>query len=232
MGLDISRQVFGRSVRLGPSYVVLSLLMGVSLTTSLNYASTIGNVVSNSGLGVPLGSIFGLLVVPTGALVGLVITTPVYLLFVNDKNAGVLEYLLAVGMNQREVFMGYMKASVMLSLIALVPVIVINTAFQGGGLELALEGAGLAFATGISDVAFVTVLMTSFSSMQRRPTGMNSPIGISIGVIVLLPEFLLVAVLGTLVLWVELAVAIGISVAAALLLLSIDRIIRREKLLP
>ena len=232
MGLDISTQVFGRSVRLGPSYVVLSLLMGIGLTATLNIASSVGNVVSNSGLGVPLGSILALLVVPTGALVGLVITTPVYLLFVSDKNAGVLEYLLAVGMSQRDVFMGYLKASVMLSIVAMIPVVVVNTAFMSGGLVLALEGAGLALGTGISDVALVTILMTSFSSMQRRPTGMNSPIGITIGVALLLPEFLLVALLGTLIVWVELAVAIAIFAVAAFLMLSIDRIIEREKLLP
>ena len=232
MGLDISSQVFGRSVRMGPSYVVLSLLMGIALTTSLNFASTVGTVVSSSGLGVPLGSILALLVVPTGALVGLVITTPVYLLFVNDKNAGVLEYLLAVGMTQRDIFMGYLKASVMLSFVAMIPVVIINTAFMSGGLALALEGGGLALATGVSDVALVTIMMTSFSSMQRRPTGMNSPIGITIGVVLLLPEFLLVALLGTLIVWVELAVAIAIFATATFLMLSIDRIIGREKLLP
>jgi 5-bromo-4-chloroindolyl phosphate hydrolysis protein len=230
--LDISRQVFGRSVRMGPSYVILSLIMGVFLTTSLNYAATIGNVVSSSGLGVPLGSILGLLVVPTGALVGLVITTPVYLLFVNDKNAGVLEYLLAVGMTQRDIFMGYLKASLMLSVLAMIPVVVINTAFMGGGLGLSLLGGGLAFVTGISDVALVTILMTSFSSMQRRPTGMNSPIGISIGVFLLIPEFLLIALLGTLIVWVEAGIAIAIFAAAAALMLSINKIIKREKLLP
>ncbi|HMD78871.1 MAG TPA: hypothetical protein VKF39_02690, partial [Nitrososphaerales archaeon] len=146
--MDIWRQVFGRSARMGWSYVVLSLLMGGFITGSLNVAATIGNVTSGNGFGVNIGAIFGLLVVPIGALVGLVITTPVYLLFVNDKNAGVLEYLLAVGMNQRQIFMGYLKASLALSLIALTPVMVINTAFHNGGLSVALLGAGLALATG------------------------------------------------------------------------------------
>lgn len=230
--MDISRQVFGRSIRMGLSYVILSVVMGVFLTTALNFGASIGNVVSNNGNGVDLGSILGLLVVPMGALVGLVITTPVYLLFVNDKNAGVLEYLLAVGMSQRDVFMGYLKASVMLSLLALVPVVAINTAFMNGGIGIALLGAGLAFATGVSDVALVTVLMTSFSSMQRRPTGMNSPIGITIGVSLLLPEFLLISFLGALVIWLEAGIALALFAAAALLMLLLDRIIKREKLLP
>lgn len=218
---------------MGLSYVVLSLLMGVFLTTSLNVAATIGNVSSaNNGNSVPLGPMLGLLVVPMGALVGLVITTPVYLLFVNDKNAGVLEYLLAVGMDQRDVFLGYLKAGVMLSLVAMVPVVLINTAFMSGGLGPALLSGALALGTGVSDVALVTIMMTAFSSMQRRPTGMNSPLGITIGVVFLMPEFLLLSVLGTQVVWVEGGVAVALLVAAVFFLLSLGKLIKREKLLP
>ncbi len=79
--------------------------MGVFLTVGLNVGARAGNVGSNGSL-VNLGDFLGLLVVPTAALVGLVITIPVYLLFVNDKNVGVLEYLLAVGMGQGDIFWG------------------------------------------------------------------------------------------------------------------------------
>lgn len=231
--MDISKQVFRRSARMGLSYVVLSLLMGVFLTTSLNIAATIGNVSSaDNGNSVPLGPMLGLLVVPMGALVGLVITTPVYLLFVNDKNAGVLEYLLAVGMDQRDVFLGYLKAGVMLSLVAMVPVVLINTAFMSGGLGPALLGGALALGTGVSDVALVTIMMTAFSSMQRRPTGMNSSLGITIGVLFLIPELLLLSVLGTQVVWVEGGVAVALLIAAVFFLLSLGKLIKREKLLP
>lgn len=218
---------------MGLSYVVLSLLMGVFLTTSLNIAATIGNVSSaDNGNSVPLGPMLGLLVVPMGALVGLVITTPVYLLFVNDKNAGVLEYLLAVGMDQRDVFLGYLKAGVMLSLVAMVPVVLINTAFMSGGLGPALLGGALVLGTGVSDVALVTIMMTAFSSMQRRPTGMNSPLGITIGVLFLIPELLLLSVLGTQVVWVEGGMAVALLIAAVFFLLSLGKLIKREKLLP
>jgi hypothetical protein len=217
---------------MGLGYVVISLTMGVFLSFSLNIGATVGSVVSRNGNAVPLGDILGLLVVPVGALVGLIITTPVYLLFVNDKNAGVLEYLLAVGMNQRDVFMGYMKASIMLSLVAMVPVVLINTAFMAGGLSLTLLGDALALGTGISDVALVTVLMTSFSSMQRRPSGMNSPLGITIGVLFLIPQFFLISLLGPRIVWVEGFIALCLLVTAFVLLLSLDRLIKREKLLP
>jgi hypothetical protein len=217
---------------MGITYVALSLVMGIFLAVSFNVGARVGNVVGNNGNVVDVGGILNLLVVPMGALVGLVITTPVYLLFVSDKNAGVLEYLLAVGMDQKDVFMGYLKAAVLLSLVAMGPVVVINLAFMGGGLGTAALGSGLSLATGLADVALVTTMMIAFSSMQRRPTGMNSPLGISIGVVFLLPEFLLLSVLGTGVVWLYVATAAAILVAAVVLLLSLDRLIKREKLLP
>jgi hypothetical protein len=230
--MDISRQVFRRSARMGISYVVLSLIMGVFISVGLNIGAKAGNIIGNNGSAFNVGGILGLLVVPMGALVGLIITTPVYLLFVNDKNAGVLEYLLAVGMDQRDVFMGYLKAAITLSLAAMVPVVVINFAFMNGGLDAVSLGGALALGTGLSDVALVTIMMTAFSSMQRRPTGMNSPLGITIGVLFLLPEFLLLAVVGTAVVWVDVATAVAIFAVAVFLMLSLDRLIKREKLLP
>lgn len=230
--MDISGQVIRRSVKMGMSYVVISLCMGIFLATTLNVGTRAGDVVSATGNAVNLGSILALLVVPTGALVGLVITTPVYLLFVNDKNNGVLEYLLAVGMDQEDIFRGYLKAALYLSLVAMVPVVLINLAFSFGGLGNALMGSGLALATGLADVALVTVMMTAFSSMQKRPTGMNSPIGISVGVALLLPEFLLLSILGTAIVWVEVGEAAAIACTAVGLLLSVGQLIRRERLLP
>lgn len=217
---------------MGWSYVILGLVMGVSLVVALNVGTRAGNVTSTNGNSVDIGGILGLLVVPTSALVGLVITTPVYLLFVNDKNSGVSEYLLAVGMNQRDIFMGYLKAALMLSLLSMVPVVLINLVLASAGTLTSVIAGVLAIATGLSDVSLVTVLMTAFGSMQRRPNGMNSPVGISIGIVFLLPEFLLVAVLGAAVFWLEAGVALGIMGIVAGLFLSLDRLIKREKLLP
>jgi hypothetical protein len=230
--LEIWRQVFGRSVRMGKSYVVLSLAMGCISSFSLNYGGSIGNVVSNAGNMVDLGAFLGLLVIPLGALVGLVITTPVYLLYVNDKNSGVLEYLLAVGMDQREIFAGYLKAALALSLVSVLPVVLIEVSFENGGIQASLVASAIALVTSTSDVALVTVLMTAFSSMQRSPTGMNSPLGISIGVLVLVPELLLLAVLGTSVIWVDMGTAVAVSIVSVALLVSIASLVRREKLLP
>jgi hypothetical protein len=112
------------------------------------------------------------------------------------------------------------------------PMLLLNLALAGNGMVRALVADGLGVVTALADVALVTVLMTAFSSMQRKPTGMNSPVGISIGIFLMLPELVLTAVLGPEIIWLDLALAVAISAVSAFLLLSIDRIVVREKLLP
>ncbi|MDV3244344.1 MAG: hypothetical protein LYZ66_04120 [Nitrososphaerales archaeon] len=230
--MDISRQVFVRSARMGLSYVVLSLVMAVFLTVSFGIAGRAGNIVASNGQVLDFGSTLSYIVVPFAAIFGLLITTPTYLLFVNDKNTGVLEYLLAVGMSQRDVFKGYLKAALMLSLVAILPALAINAALSSSGIVGAGLAGGLALVTGLADVSMVTFLMTAFGSMQRKPTGMNSPVGITIGIVIVMPELLLQFVLGAAIVWLDLAIALAVLVTAAVLLSSVDKLIMREKLLP
>lgn len=230
--MDITRQVFGRSVRMGLLYVILSVVVGTVLIVVVDLAPRLANVPVNGGSSVNIADVLGLMVVPFSVIVGLLVTTPVYILFVSDKNAGVLEYLLAVGMGQRDVFKGYLKAALLLALVPMLPVVLLNTVASPTGLTLSLEAGGLGLVTGLADVALVTVLMTGFSSMQRKPTGMNSPLGISIGVLIVFPELVLFSALGTNVIWFDVAVALAVFVVSILLLLSVDRLIKREKLLP
>jgi len=61
---------------------------------------------------------------------------------------------------------------------------------------------------------------------------MNSPLGITIGVLFLIPELLLLSVLGTQVVWVEGGMAVALLIAAVFFLLSLGKLIKREKLLP
>jgi len=230
--LDISKQVFSRSVRMGVSYVILSFALGLILTITFNFAVRFGPTLPGSqGLG-NVNGLLGMMVVPFAAVAGLLITTPVYLLFVNDKNVGVLEYLLAVGMDQRDIFWGYLKAALLLSLVVMIPMVTLNALFAKGGPAVSAAAGGLALVTGASDVALVTVLMTAYSSLQRKPTGMNSPVGITIGVLLVIPEFFLIALVGAAILWVDSAVALGILATSMVLLLSLDRLVKREKLLP
>jgi hypothetical protein len=230
--LEIYRQVFSRSTRMGISYVILGIAMGLLLTGVFNYIIRVASNVPTQATTVNVKDLLSFMVVPFGAMVGLIITTPIYLLFVADKNTGLLEYLLAVGMGQRDVFWGYLKASFLLSLVGIVPMLVLNLVITSNGLASAVTVDGLSLLTGLSDVALVTVLMTAFSSMQRKPTGMNSPIGISIGIVVVLPEFFLTSLLGSEVVWLDLAFGLAIFLVAGFLLTSIGRIIVREKLLP
>lgn len=230
--MEIYRQVLSRGARMGSSYVILGVAMGLLFTGVFNYAAVASsNVPTSVEVGV-LNDLFGFIIVPFAAMVGLIITMPIYLLFVADKNTGLLEYLLAVGMGQRDVFWGYLKASLVLSLVGMGPMVLLDLALAKSGLADALMASGLGLFTGLSDVALVTVLMTAFSSMQRKPTGMNSPIGISIGVLLVLPEFFLITLLRAEVVWLDLAFGVAIFAVAAFFLTSIDRIIVREKLLP
>lgn len=230
--MDIATQVLKRSARMGISYVVLGLVMMVFITVSFGIAGRAGNLVTPGGQTLDIGPALNSIVVPFAAVFGLVITTPTYLLFVNDKNAGVVEYLLAVGMSQRDVFKGYLKAALALSLVAILPAVAIYMILSVAGLEVTGLTGVLAVMTGLADVAFVTFLMTAFGSMQRKPTGMNSPVGMTIGVLLVLPEFLLLFPLGQAILWLDLAIALAILIAWAFLLRSVDRLIVREKLLP
>ena len=219
---------------MGVGYVVLSFGLGIILTLTFGFVSTLGSgpVAGASGQAIDIGLASDLASVPFVTIVGLVISTPVYMLFVFDKNAGVVEYLLAVGMDQKAVFKGYLRAALYLSLAVMVPMVLLKVVFSAGKLVWAAEIGGLALITGVAEVAFVTVLMTAFSSMQRKPTGMNSPLGISIGVFVVVPELLLGFVLGSNAVILDLAVAAAVGITSLALLSSLGRLITREKLLP
>lgn len=212
----------------------MSFGLGIILTLTFGFVSTLGSgpVAGASGQAIDIGLASDLASVPFVTIVGLVISTPVYMLFVFDKNAGVVEYLLAVGMDQKAVFKGYLRAALYLSLAVMVPMVLLKVVFSAGKLVWAAEIGGLALITGVAEVAFVTVLMTAFSSMQRKPTGMNSPLGISIGVFVVVPELLLGFVLGSNAVILDLAVAAAVGITSLALLSSLGRLITREKLLP
>src|SRR5208283_1631496 len=127
---------------MGISYVIMGVALGLVLTAVFNIAGRAAtNLPSSQGVG-NVGTILSLMVVPFSAVVGLLITTPIYLLYVADKNAGLLEYLLAVGMGQRSVFWGYLKAALLLSLVGMVPMLLLNMALDSSGF-LTTAAAGV-----------------------------------------------------------------------------------------
>jgi hypothetical protein len=160
---------------------------------------------------------------------------PVIMLYVYDKNNGVLEYLLSTGLDQLDIFKGYVKASIVLATYLLIFAIILNTvvgALIGTSLTILVTIAILTFAIGISEVFLVSVCMVAFSSLQRTPMGANQPLGVIVGVVPMFPALLLPLAFPTYAILVDLIIAAIILLASITLLLSASRLIRREKLLP
>jgi hypothetical protein len=157
------------------------------------------------------------------------------MLFVYDKNNGVLEYLLSTGLDQIDIFKGYVKAALVLATYLLLFAVILNTTvgiLLETNLTLLVTIALLAFTIGISEVFLVSVCMIAFSSLQKTPMGANQPLGIIVGVIPMFPALLLPIAFPTYAIIVDLTIAAITLLASLALLLSTSRLIRREKLLP
>ncbi len=167
----------------------------------------------------------------------LIFATPVTLLYVYDKNNGVLEYLLSLGWNQGDIFKQYLKAALLLALILFTgeaAAILIAGAIAGLMAVFALDLLMLFLTAfmGFSVVSLVTVAMMAFSSLQKQRVGANTPLGMALGVPFIFPTFYL-SFLGfspELIIYMLLC-TLAAALSAALLLLS-SRLIRREKMLP
>lgn len=223
-----------RSVKLSKTYIVLGIVITV-------YGIVLSNIMSiiPSGSVTPapidLSSNFPILSVALLSLSAVLFSLPVIMLFVYDKNNGVLEYLLSTGLDQLDIFKGYVKASLALAIYLLTFAIILNTVvgiFLGTGLSLLASMAILTAAIGISEAFLVSICMVAFSSLQKTPMGANQPLGVIVGVIPMFPALILPIVFPAYAIIVDLSIA-GITLIASLaLLLSIGRLILREKLLP
>jgi hypothetical protein len=164
----------------------------------------------------------------------LMFSTSVILLYVYDKNNGVLEYLLSIGWNQSDIFKRYLKSALLLALAifivefgANVVAIVIAGALQG------LVTLAFTAALGFSAVSLVTIAMMAFSSLQKQRVGANSPLALSIGVVVIIPTFYIPFFLPfSVAILVDLFIAALAGGLSIVLLILSSRLIRREKMLP
>jgi len=157
------------------------------------------------------------------------------MLFVYDKNNGVLEYLLSTGFNQLDIFKGYVKASLVLAIYLLSFAIILNTIvgiLMGTSLTLLVIIAILTFTIGVSEVFLVSTCMIAFSSLQRTPMGANQPLGVIVGVIPMFPALILPLLFPSYAILIDLTIATISLLASIALLLSTSYLIRREKLLP
>ena len=167
----------------------------------------------------------------------LIFTLPVILLYVYDKNNGVLEYLLSLGWNQSDVFKQYLKAALFLALILFIGeavAILIAGAISGSMGVFLLDFLMLSLTAflGFSVVSLVTLAMMAFSSLQKQRVGANTPLGFSLGAVFIIPTFYLsfIGFIPELIVVLSLCILAG-GLSAGLLLLS-SRFIRREKMLP
>ncbi len=227
-----------RSTRLSRSYIIIgtiTTLYGVVLSNLMTIIPSIVPTDMNTPIPIDLTSSFPLLSVALLSMSAVLFALPVIMLYVYDKNNGVLEYLLSTGLDQLDVFKGYVKASLVLASRLLVFAVILNTAvgvLLGTSLTLLATIAILAFAIGISEVFLVSVCMVAFSSLQRTPMGANQPLGVVIGIIPMFPALILPIVFPAYAIIVDLTIAAITLLASSALLLSTGRLIRREKLLP
>jgi len=223
-----------RSVRLSRTYIILGTVMtlyGIALSNIMSI------IPSDSVTPAPidLSNNFPILSVALLSLSALLFSLPVIMLFVYDKNNGVLEYLLSTGLDQLDIFKGYVKASLALAAYLLVFAVILNTVvgfFMGTNPVLLASMAGLTFAIGISEVFLVSVCMVAFSSLQKTPMGANQPLGVVIGIIPMFPALILPLVFPSYAIVIDILIAAVTLLVSLALLLSIGRLILREKLLP
>ncbi len=223
-----------RSVRLSRAYFVLGIVITV-------YGIVLSNIMSIIPAGsvnpapIDLSSNFPILSVALLSLSALLFSLPVVMLFVYDKNNGVLEYLLSTGLDQLDIFKSYVKASLTLATYLLIFATIFNTVvgfILGTSPSLLASMAVLTYAIGISEVFLVTVCMVAFSSLQKTPMGANQPLGVVIGIIPMFPALLLPIVFPAYAIVVDLLIAVITLFVSLVLLRSIGRLILREKLLP
>ena len=185
----------------------------------------------------PSNAVFFLLPVSFMSFGLIMFSLPVLLLYVYDKNNGVLEYLLSLGWNQGDIFKQYLKAALFLALIFFTgegAAILVAAAISGSVAVFLLDLLVLLLTAflGFSLVSLVTVAMMAFSSLQKQRVGANTPLGLVIALPFIFPTFYLsfLGFIPELVVFLSLCTLAG-ALSAGLFLLS-SRLIRREKMLP
>jgi len=228
-------------VTLSKTYIFIGLFMTLLGLLFLG-RSGIANTVPTTGLPIGTnstavrGTAEGLpyLAVSFQVLAANLFSTPVLLLFVYDKNNGVLEYLLSLGMNQRDIYRQYLKGALILAA-TIVAIDVTLDAIVGmtvGALRTSLGIAVLLPAFALSAVSLGTLLMMSFSSLQKQRVGSNQPLGMAIGAVVVLPSYVLPLAFPSLAFMTDLTLTCVIVVLSLLAYSLSGRLISREKLLP
>jgi hypothetical protein len=231
-----------RSISLSKAYLAIGIFLALVGVLISSLSGVIGNL---STTGIPsnatatgrldIAASLPLASVGIQVLAAVIFSIPVLQLYVYDKNNGVLEYFLSLGMNQGDIFRQYLKAALILcsGLVGLEVVInLVAGLIEGTGALTLLEVSGLVVALALPVVSSESLIMMSFSSLQKQRVGSNQPLGMAIGVFMVIPAYIIPLVVPSLALTIDLLLAGVILVLAVTLYLSSSRLISRAKLLP
>ena len=233
--MSLWQKTMKRSVKLSKTYIAIgAFLTGYGIVLS-NLMSVLPPDLAPTASPINLSGVFPLLSVALLSIAAVLFALPVIMLFVYDKNNGVLEYLLSTGLDQLDIFKAYVKAALALTAYLLITSISINTIVGvalGTNFTLLATIAILTIAIGTSEVFLVSICMAAFSSLQKTPMGANQPLGVVVGVIPMFPALILPLAFPLYAVAVDLSIAIITLLTSIALLLSVNRLIMREKLLP
>ncbi len=220
----------GRSIKLSRTYVGLALFFAALAIFVTNLPVQAAS--SQTGTpGVDPQVFFGFLALPFLTLPPLTLATPVMLVFVYDKNNGVLEYLLSLGKSQSDVFFSYLKAALFLATVMYageIAVYITTGLLAGVDLTSLILVSGLVLALSLSAVSVVSVAMMAFSSLQKQRVGANQPLGTGLEVFLVMPSIFI----SLISVFAELVYSLTVIIAGFIVLLLAGRLISREKLLP
>jgi hypothetical protein len=174
------RIIVRRSLNLSKTYVLLSIAIAANGILVSSFGDTLerGPRIAED---VDVQSALPLLAIPLMTTSALTLSIPVILLFVYDKNNGVLERFLSLGMNQADIYRRYLKASVLLILVFLPVALASNMLagfLNGTNTNILLQVSGLIVLFTFSVVTLVTISMMTFSSLQKERVGASQPIGV------------------------------------------------------
>jgi hypothetical protein len=247
-----------RAMGLSKTYIVISIVftlfaltiwnpynyisLKASLTNSTNSTtnSISSNIISTTSLieGNLAKNSYALIAVPLETIPTIMVVTPVLLLFVYDKNNGVLEYLLSLGLDSRDIYLRYLKAALLMICVYLIIFTSINFA-----VSIVIHGESAApflapisiLVAGLSLAAasLMVTMMMVFSSLQKPRTGSNQPLGILIGFAVTIPAYLVPFILPfSTAVKADAILIIVLAIITVSLIRSSKKLIRKEKFLP
>jgi hypothetical protein len=152
-----------RSTRLSKSYVIIGAFLTIYGVVISNLMTIIPSIIppdTNTPVPIDLTNSSPLLSIALLSFSAVLFALPVIMLFVYDKNNGVLKYLLSTGLDQLDIFKGYVKASLVLATYLLVFAVALNSVVGvlfGTNLILLASIAILTPAIGISELFLVCV---------------------------------------------------------------------------